>query len=179
MPQRRRIVTLTIETVALLLIAAAVMLIAALRSDTLIVNYACGWFSCTGGLLPPLNDQFAIFEFIHHWAIIVSVITLPVFILLAALTVRRDDEAVMAGIRNTSLLIFLQALAALATTIVSLLWQGPALHFMVISMLLIVSIGVTAWAMFSPNQDYSPPLVLGALVVVSAIPAVAYIGVFI
>ena len=181
MPQRRRIAALTIQTAALLFFAIIVMILAALRSDTLTSNYACGWFTCNNGLFPRLDDenvQFAIFEFIHHWSIIITVVSLPFLILLTLITLRREDEAVMGGLRNTALLVLVQSFGALASTVISLLWQGPALHFMVISFLVVVAVGVVAWAMFSPNQDYAQPLFLGALVVISAIPLVAYISVF-
>lgn len=176
MPQRR-IVMLSIQSIGLILLSLVIYFVAGLRTVTF---FACtGWFSCGDRFLPSMSNQLSILEWLHHWSIIVLIGLLPFLFLLALVVYRRNDEAVMVGIRNTMLLIFIQAFASLFTSVVNILTQGPALHFLTGALLIGTAIAIVGWAMFGPNQDYSAPIFLGALVVVSLIPVVPYISLFI
>jgi hypothetical protein len=176
MPQRR-ITMLSIQSIGLILLALIFYLFAGLRTVTF---FACtGWFTCGDRFLPSMSNQLAILEWLHHWSIILLVGLLPVLFIVALVVYRRDDEAVMAGIRNTAGFIFIQAAAALFTSIVTIISQGPALHFLTGALLVGTAIAIVGWAMFSPNQDYSPPIFLGALVVLSLAPLVSYMSAFV
>lgn len=175
MPQRR-IVMLSIQSIGLILLSLIVYVISGMRT---ISFFACtGWFTCGDSIFPSLSNQLALLEWMHHWSVIALAVLLPVLFIIALIVYRRNDEAVMVGIRNTTLLIFFQAVASLITSVLPILGQGPALHFLTGALLVATAIAIVGWAMFSPNQDFSAPIFLGALLVVSLIPAVPYLSVF-
>jgi hypothetical protein len=173
----KRINILFLQTLFFMLVAIGVYLFSGVRTVTF---YVCtDWFTCGDQLFPSLSDQYMILEWLHHWAIIVMVASLPIVLVLAIVVFRSQDDMVMAGIRTAALLFLIQGVASVVTSITSVLWQGPALHFMAGSLLLIFTIGTVAWALFSPNQDYSPPIMRSALVVISIIPVVPYLSRFV
>ena len=173
----KRINILFLQTLFFLLVAIGVYLFSGVRTVTF---YVCtDWFTCGDQLFPSLNDQYMILEWLHHWSIIVMAVALPLVLILAIVVYRSQDDMVMSGIRNAALLLLVQAVASVVTSISSVLWQGPALHFMTGSLLLVFTIGTVSWALFSPNQDYSPPIMQSALVVISIIPVVPYLSRFV
>ncbi|MDZ4769422.1 MAG: hypothetical protein SGJ24_09855 [Chloroflexota bacterium] len=174
---QRRIVVLALQALFLFVLSLGVLLFAGLRTVTF---YNCtAWLTCGEQILPSLSDQYGIFEWLHHWSIITIGLLLPLVLLLAVIVFRRSDEMVMAGIRNLAMLFLIQAGAAVVTSVTSVLWQGPALHFMTAALLLVITVGIVGWALFSPNQDFSAPVLQSALVVISVIPVVPYISRFV
>lgn len=172
MPQRR-IVVLSIQAILMFCFALLLLIFAASRTVSF---FSCtGWLTCGDRILPSFKDQLSVVEFLYHWSIIAVAVLTPLLLIISIVVYRRDDEAVILGIRNAMVLVFVQALAAVVTSIVSLLWQGPALHWMTVALLVGATIGVVGWAMFSPNQDYRAPVFLGALLVISVIPFVPYV----
>lgn len=175
--QQQRLLFLGLQSFFLMVLAIGVLVFSGIRTVTF---FSCtGWFTCGASVLPSISDQLGIFEWLHHWSIIAIAVLVPLLLILGIIVFRRNDEVVMVGIRNGAVLFFLQAVASIVTSLTSLLWQGPSIHFMTAALLLVIIIGFVSWAMFSPNQDFSTPILQGTLVVISVIPVVPYVSRFV
>ncbi len=173
-PPPRRIVTVALQSIFFFGVSLAFFILSALRSTSF---YVCTtWFTCGDRIIPSLSDPAGLMEWLHHWAIVGMVILVPAMLILMMVVFRRDDEAVMIGIRNMAILLFLQAGVSFGVTVVDFFWQAPLLHFMTGSLILLIAVGIVGWAMFSTNQDYTANIFIGVLVVISVVPLVPYVS---